>query len=191
MNGSATVARFHPGMIIVCAVIWVLLWGDLSIANVLSGALLGAAIGFVFPLPAIRGAGRIRPLGLVRLITGLIIDLVKSSVSVIITVLRFGYQPTNAIIGVRLRTRSDLYLTETAEMVSLVPGTLVVEARRSTGTLYIHVLDVHGPDDLERARAIVLEAEASVLRAFGTAAEVAALRSGQPMPGTPEQEDPR
>jgi multicomponent Na+:H+ antiporter subunit E len=178
------VRRLHPSMIIACAVVWVLLWGDLSIANLVAGALLGLLIGLVFPLPAIPGAGRFRPFGLLRLVLALVIDLVRSSVAVMITVLRFGHRPRNAIVAVGLRTRHDLYLTQTAELVSLVPGTLVVEARRSTGTLYVHVLDVRGPGDVERARRIVLEAEAQVIRAFGTRAEVAALNNGTLTPGS-------
>ncbi|QDP95932.1 Na+/H+ antiporter subunit E [Microlunatus elymi] len=182
-----TRARFHPPMIIMCALIWVLLWGELSIFNVVAGALLGVLIGLVFPLPSIAGAGRFRPIGLARLLASLIFDLVRSSVAVVILILRFGDQPRNAIVGVQLRSRSDLYLTQTAEMVSLVPGTLVVEARRSTSTLYLHVLNVRGEDDLELARRIVRTNEARVIRAFGTRAEIEALKTGAPMPGVPDQ----
>ena len=49
------------------------------------------------------------------------------------------------MIEVDLRTHSDFVLTVVAEMVSLVPGSLVVEARRSTHTLFLHVLDAQGP----------------------------------------------
>lgn len=191
IENSPTRARFHPVMVIASSVIWVLLWGKLSLFLILTGALIGVLIGLVFPLPVIPGAGRIRPLGLLRLIFFLIVDLVRSSVSVAITVLRFGYQPKNAILGVQLRTRSDLYLTATADLVSLVPGTLVVEARRTTGTLYIHVLDVSGDEELRRSRKIVLDAEAAVIRAFGTAEEVAALKSGAEMPTAVEHREDR
>ena len=175
--------RFHPPMIIMSALIWVLLWGELSIFNVLAGALLGVLIGLVFPMPPITGAGRFRPIGLIRLVASLIFDLIRSSIAVVFLILRFGYQPRNAIVGVRLRSRSDLYLTQTAEMVSLVPGTLVVEARRSNSTLYLHVLNVRGEDDLELARRIVYTNEARVIRAFGHREEIEALKTGAPMPG--------
>jgi cysteine desulfurase len=42
---------------------------------------------------------------------------------------------------------AGLVVLGAAELVSLVPGTLVVEARRSTSTLYVHVLDSGGRDD--------------------------------------------
>jgi multicomponent Na+:H+ antiporter subunit E len=44
--------------------------------------------------------------------------------------------------------------------------------------LYLHVLDAVEPDDLARAVQDVLDAEARVIRAFGSAAEIAALEAG-------------
>lgn len=172
-------ARFQPLLIVVSAIVWTLLWGHLSIVTVIAGAILGLAIGFVFPMPPIMDLVRVRPLGLIRLIATLAYDLTRSSVAVMIVILRFGHRPRNAIIGVRLRTRNDLYLTQTAEMISLVPGTLVVEARRSTSTLYLHVLDVRGDDAeiAEATRRLVHATEARVVRAFGTRADIAALEA--------------
>lgn len=176
-------SRLHPPMIIACAVIWCLLWGELSVMNLITGALLGGLIALVFPLPSLHGAGQVRPIGMIRLVVSLLSDLIRSSVAVLILVLRAGYVPQNAIVGVGLRSRSDLYLTLTANLVSLVPGTVVVEARRSNCTIYVHALDSGSAEEVERARQIVLTAEARVLRAFGNAAERAALKSGDPMPG--------
>ena len=36
----------------------------------------------------------------------------------------------NAVVRVKLQTHSDLYQTLTSELVSLVPGSIVIEARR-------------------------------------------------------------
>ena len=88
--------------------------------------------------------------------------------------------PKSAMVRVDLRSDSDLYQTLTSELVSLVPGSIVVEARRSTRTLYLHVLDVEQLSDLEPARRSVLDAEARVIAAYGSAAEREAIREGQP-----------
>lgn len=176
--------RFRPAVVALSALVWVMLWGELSISNVLSGAILGWLIGVVFPMPSVAGAGRIRPIGLIRLIACLLFDLARSSVAVAILVLTFGKQPENAIVGVQLRSRSDLYLTQTAEMVSLVPGTIVVEARRSTSTLYLHMLGLSGHEAAEEAKRLVMLNEARVIRAFGRRDEIEALKTGAPMPGS-------
>lgn len=176
-------SRIHPSMIISCALIWCLLRSDLSVAKLVFGAVLGILIALVFPLPSLHKAGQFRPVGVIRLVASLIYDLIRSSVAVLIVSVRAGYVPQNAIVGVRLRSRSDLYLTLTANLVSLVPGTVVVEARRSNCTIYVHALDSGDADNLDHVREIVLTAEARVLRAFGNAAERAALKTGEPMPG--------
>lgn len=176
-------SRLHPVMIITCALIWCLLRGELSIVNVVFGAILGVLIALVFPLPRLGGTGQIRPIGVIRLVVSLGWDLMHSSIVVLILVFRVGYVPRNAIVGTRLRSRSDLYLTLTANLVSLVPGTVVIEARRSTSTIYVHALDSRDSAGVERARQIVLTSEERVIRAFGNSAERAALKSGAPMPG--------
>lgn len=168
--------------IILLAVVWVLLLGELSVANLLFGAILGLVVTTVFPLPPISFHGRLRPLGVLHLGLRLVTDLVVSSIRVVAVVFQFGRKLENAVIRVPLRSHSDLYLTVTAELTCLVPGSVVLEARRSSDTLYIHVMDVKGPEDLEDARNHTLAAERRVLRAFGSKEEVECLREGRTIP---------
>lgn len=175
--------RFRPSALVVLSVVWVLLWGRLNLFIVLTGVLLALAVGAVFPLPRIDLHGRFRPVGALRLFLRQIADLVRASLSVIGIVFRFGHTPISSIIAVPLRSTSELYLAQTAELVSLVPGTVVLEVRRSTSTLYVHVLDQSDPDQLAATAQEVLGTEERVLRAFGSDAEIAALDAGRPLPG--------
>jgi multicomponent Na+:H+ antiporter subunit E len=158
--------------------VWVLLWGDLSVGNVLAGALIGIAVTVGLTMAPIQFHGRLRPLGLVRLVVRFVFDLVRASFEVAAIALRPGYTPRGAVIGVQLRSHSDLYLTLTAELVSLVPGSLVVEAHRLTGTLYVHVLDVAWSGGIEAARHAVLDQEERLLRAVAADDELAAAGLG-------------
>jgi len=163
-------------------VVWVLLWGDLSVGNVLSGLVIAWVVSVVMPLPPIAAEGRVRPLALARLVGRFVVDVVVASVQVGIQAFR-PRPPLSAVIRVRLRSSSDLYLTLTAELCSLVPGSVVVEAHRLTGTLYLHILDVAGADGIEDARRRVLDQEERVLRALASDAELAA--AGLAVPGSP------
>jgi multicomponent Na+:H+ antiporter subunit E len=87
----------------------------------------------------------------------------------------FGHTIRNAVVRVDLRTHSDLYLTLTSELVTLVPGSLVMEARRQESVLYLHVMDVRTEADVASARRMVLQAEERVVRSFGSDDEVAML----------------
>ncbi len=155
-------------------VVWVLLWGSLTLDMVLTGLVVSLVVVIVFPLPPIVFGGKVHPWPLCRLIARFFADLFVASVQVSWTVLRFKYQPTSAVIEVDLYSRSDLYLTLTAELLSLVPGSLVVEARRSTSTLFLHILDVSTDEEIELARTGALEQEQRVVYALASPDELAA-----------------
>ncbi|MGS2614591.1 Na+/H+ antiporter subunit E [Micromonospora sp. LZ34] len=152
--------------------IWMLLWGDFSWGNLLGGLLVGGAVLVFFPLPPVAFAGRLRPGPLVLFVVRFAGELVRASVHVARIAVQPGYRPRSGIIAVRLRVRTDLNLALTAEVISLVPGTLIVEVDRDTGTLYVHVLDVRGPQDLTDSRERILAVERRLVRAVGSAAEL-------------------
>jgi len=88
--------------------------------------------------------------------------------------------PHTAVVGVELRTESDLYLFITSEITTLVPGSVVVEALRRNGVIYVHVLDLEGVGGVEAVRRNVLAIEERVLRALASDEELASagLSSG-------------
>jgi multicomponent Na+:H+ antiporter subunit E len=151
--------------------VWVALWGDLSAANLLGGLTVALVVCLVFPLPPLRMDLHVRPLRLGWLVLHFLGDVVAASVEVARVTMMFHRQPSNAVIEVDLRTRSDFVLTIVAEMVSLVPGSLVVEARRSTHTLFLHVLDARNMAGVDKMRSQVFALERRVVLAFGTETE--------------------
>lgn len=157
--------------------VWLLLWGDLSWGNLLGGLVVGAAVLLFFPLPPVTFGGRVRPGALLVLAVTFVGELISASVHVAAVAVRPGYRPRSAIIAVPLRVRTDLNLALTAEVISLVPGTLILEVDRDRGVLYVHVLDVRGPDDLTASRDRVLAVERRIIRAVGSAEEVRRLRT--------------
>lgn len=166
--------RTQVATIVWLTVVWVLLWGGLTVANVLAGAAIAVLLTRAFPMPPIEFHGRVHPASLLYLVVRFHADLVVASAQVAARALRPGPPPRGAVIGVQLRSHSDLYLTMVAEMTTLVPGSVVVEAHRVTGVLYVHWFDIRTTDDVEKARREVLATEARVLRALGSDAELAA-----------------
>jgi len=171
----------QPRAVATIALAWVLLWDRLTWGNVVNGVLVGLLVTYAFPLPSIEFQGRLRPHRVLLLIAHFLVDLVGASWQVMR--LAFGRRRLrNAVIEVQLRSRSDFYLTLTAELVALVPGSVVVDARRSTSVLYLHLLDVRGESAIEAQRAHVLAIERRVVRALGSREEIAALEAGGPRP---------
>ncbi len=164
---------FPIGTILWLTVVWELLWGGLTIANILAGLAIAIVVTKLTPMPPVEFHGRIHPLPLLFLLYRFVIDLVVASAQVAWQALAPGRVPRGAVLGVQLRSHSDLYLTLTAELCSLVPGSIVVEAHRTTGMLYVHVLDVELSGGIDRARHHVLDTEARILRAIASDAELA------------------
>ncbi|MEU0079723.1 Na+/H+ antiporter subunit E [Micromonospora tulbaghiae] len=159
--------------------VWVLLWGTFSWANVISGLVVAAVLLVVFPLPPVTFAGRIRPVPLLRFVVRFLYDLVVASAQVAWLAVRSEH-PHSAIIAVPLRVNTDLNVTLNAEALSLVPGSLILEADRSTGTLYVHVIGIRSLDEVERFRQGVLELEERIVAAVGSAEELSLIRRSVP-----------
>ena len=169
-DGSISPRRFRSvqtHVVLWLSVVWVAAWGDISIANLLGGLLVGAAVCFVFPLPPLRMQLQVRPLRLAWLVVHFFGSVIVASVQVSLLTLRLRRVPRNAVIEVDLRTASDFVLTVVAELTSLVPGSIVVEARRSTHTLFLHVLDAGNEEGVERMRRQTFALERRVVLALG------------------------
>jgi multicomponent Na+:H+ antiporter subunit E len=170
--------RHQLPLLVWLVLVWNLLWGTWSWANLISGVLLALVVTSLLPLPPVVGGVRLRPLGLARFLGYFLVDLVRSAAQVAWLTVRPGGISRSAIIRVQLRTDSDLLLTVIAESVTLVPGSIVIDLDRQERVLVLHVLHVVDAADLERRRAAVLADEARVVRAFGTDEEIAALDRG-------------
>jgi multicomponent Na+:H+ antiporter subunit E len=165
--------------------LWILLWGTWSWANLLSGLVVAGLVTWLLPLPPVVEHARLRPLAALHLVAWFVRDLLVSSVQLARLSLRRG-PARAAVIGVQLRTDSDLLLTLITETVNLVPGALVLDVDRTSRRLLVHVLLVRDGDEVEQQRRNVLIVEERVVRAFGSAREVAALDGpADPRPPTP------
>jgi multicomponent Na+:H+ antiporter subunit E len=152
-------------------VIWMLLWGSFTPLTFVGGLVIAAVVLTVFPLPAVTYAGRIHPLGTLRFAGRFLLDMVVASFQVVALAFRFGHEPRSAIVAVTLRAPSDLGLTMTAEALSLVPGSLIVDVDRKRGVLYVHVLNVASAEEADQFKQDVLALERRIVRAFGSPAE--------------------
>ena len=108
--------RWQPRQVLVLAAVWLVLVGDINLVTVLGGFLLAILVTIVFPLPPIEWAGRVRPWGLLKLLVHLVKDLAVASFR--LAVFAFGRDmPTPGIVRIDLRSDSDLFQVNTAELV--------------------------------------------------------------------------
>jgi multicomponent Na+:H+ antiporter subunit E len=159
--------------------VWVLLWGTWTVGTALAGVIVAVAVTGLLPLAKVELARQLRPMGLLVLLLLFARDLVVASVQVAWLALRPGPAPRSAVIGTRLRTSSDLVLTMVTELVTLVPGSVVIEVSQSAHSLYAHVLDITSPEEAAAFRTRVHAVEARVVRAIGTDDDLRELGRGR------------
>jgi multicomponent Na+:H+ antiporter subunit E len=165
--------------------VWVALWGELSVANLAGGVVVGAVLLLAFPVPADRGGwGRFRPLALARLLLVLAWRLVKANLVVARATVSPVHELCESVVAVPIAGVSDTLVTFVANTISLTPGSLVldigVDHAGQPAVLYVHVL---GRREMETVavRRDVQRLEAAVVRALGNPDAVAALE--RPGPG--------
>jgi multicomponent Na+:H+ antiporter subunit E len=172
---AATRLRHQVPLVGWLVLVWMLLWGTWSWANLLSGLVVALVVLVLLPLPHVVGGVRVRAVPLLVFLGHFVVDLFVSGAEVAWQALRLQGVHRTAIIQVQLRADSDLLLTMVAEAVSLVPGSLVLDLDREQRVMTLHLLPVRDLDDVELKRANVLVVEERLVRAFGTADDVAAL----------------
>lgn len=169
--------RFQGRAVVLLAAVWVLLWGEPSLLNILFGLALGWLVTVVFWLPPIRYYGRIHPWWVLVLVVLQIRDLAVASVQLAAVAFRRRPEIRPGVIRVELRTNNDLYQVAVAQLVSIVPGTLVVETRRHPRLLYLHVFDLPDESAIEHQREHALALERRFVRAFGGRADIEAVEA--------------
>ncbi|MDO2935253.1 Na+/H+ antiporter subunit E [Paeniglutamicibacter sulfureus] len=164
-------------LLIGMTLVWGALWQDFAVGNLVFGLLISLLLVRVFRLPPIILSGRFNIWRAVVFILAFLRDITRASFEVMFLAIFRGPRTTSAVITVTLRTESDLLATFVGHVLTLVPGSYVVEVDRRSSTLYLHVLNVNDQAGVEKARAAVLLIEERLIRMMGTKEELAALNA--------------
>ena len=157
-------------------IVWGALWQDFSPGNLLFGALLSVLVARMFYLPPVELSGRFNILYAVPFALQFVWRVAAASIEVMYLATVRGPKVINAVVAVRLRSHQDLIVTAVGHVISLIPGSLVVEVDRSTSTLYLHALNVSTPEDAENLRNEVRSIEARLIRIMGSPEELELVR---------------
>jgi multicomponent Na+:H+ antiporter subunit E len=160
-----TVLRRWP-QVLWLTVVWVLLWGTISVKIVLGGILVAAAVTALFPLPLLARLP-FRPWPLLQLGGWLLADLVVSGALVAWETVRYGPRARAGIVAVPLRTGSERITTLVAAAAALTPGSFVLQIDRAGSRLYVYALGLRGPADIARVRRQMARLQERVVRAVG------------------------
>jgi multicomponent Na+:H+ antiporter subunit E len=138
------------GRWLVLIVIWVALWGEVSLVNILTGLFMAAALSAFFPGP-LQSSHRIRPIAAMSFFFYMLRSIVLSSRDVIIAVLLPTEQRRHAeVIRVSLISTSRLINAIAANTISLTPGTVAIAVDPDGHFLDIHVLGHYDTEEFQQ-----------------------------------------
>jgi multicomponent Na+:H+ antiporter subunit E len=137
--------------VVLLALAWLALTGEVSLANVVFGLLLGGlALGVAWPLGHYPLFARVRPLKVVGLLLYLVGQIVVANLKVAAAVLGPRRLLRPALVAVPLDVKGDDRIAVLSNLISLTPGTLSLDVSRDRKTLYVHAMSASNPDDLRR-----------------------------------------
>jgi multicomponent Na+:H+ antiporter subunit E len=120
--------------------IWLLLWGEVSVANVVSGLLVAALLLVVFPRTPSTTGFVVRPVPTLRFLLFFAREMVESVVLLSREVLSRRSRFHTGVIAVPVYGCSGSLLAVIANLIALTPGTMTVRIETDPPTLYVHVL---------------------------------------------------
>lgn len=150
-------------VLVLLVAFWIALWEDLSVANVVGGTLAGLAALTLAPMRRRREGLVLRPLAAAKLTAYFAWQLIVASLVVAWEVVTPRNRINEAVVAVRLHYDHPFIITLVANSVSLIPGTLTLEARDDPPVLYVHVLHLKS---VEAVRRDLARFEAYAIRAL-------------------------
>ncbi|MEZ5258381.1 MAG: Na+/H+ antiporter subunit E [Ilumatobacteraceae bacterium] len=145
---------------------WLGLWGQISVANVVSGVAAIATVRFIAPTEPTTSRIRIHPIGVIALAGRMVWDLVTSSLNVaMLSLVPNGPRRASSLVVEHEMADADPFVVTTmTQMIGVTPGTLVtgIERRGEHAVLEVHGLGI----EQGALRAQVTSLEARVRRGF-------------------------
>ncbi|MBK5224870.1 MAG: Na+/H+ antiporter subunit E [Acidimicrobiia bacterium] len=138
------------GRMVMLVALWVLAWGEASLANLLGGTVLAGLLLVVLPSSSTSDETmRFSVVGFARLIAYICVQLVTANLLVAREILSRRSRVNTGVLAYTVQRPTPWTVTLIANVIALTPGTMTVEA--SGGVIYVHFLLLSEPEKSRRA----------------------------------------
>lgn len=159
--------RLHWPYVLWIVVMWCLLMGEVTWANVLGGLAVGLVVILALPLPdSPTGGMRVHWGRLLVFLVKWFAQLLSSSVKVAWLALRPAEPPKTAIIRMPMRVSNELVLYLATVAYNLQPGGSVSDIDIANRMWTVHLLDVDDERSLQREVDNIARLEHNMIRIF-------------------------
>ena len=163
-------------LLVVLVLLWMMLWGSLTPLTIVTGVLVAIVVTRAFYLPPVELSGRFNLFWFVVFLLRFFLELVKGSFQVAWKAVSPRPLRRSSVVAVQLLTRSDFIMTLSAIVVSLIPGSIVIEVDRAGGVLYLHAIGAADDAAIAKVRADVLASEVLLVKALGSVDDLRSIR---------------
>lgn len=139
-----------PGVFLVLALSWVAFTGEVSLGNLLEGAVLSVLILALARFRARRGFRFSKVPKAIGLLAYFLKELLLANAAVAKSVLSSAASLSPGIVAVPLDLTSSAGITTLANLITLTPGTLSIDVSEDRRTLFVHALHVGDPEAFRR-----------------------------------------
>jgi multicomponent Na+:H+ antiporter subunit E len=125
--------------VVMLVTLWLLAWGEVSLANVASGLAIAVVLLIAFPLsqPA-EPRVRVRWIGAGRLVVYVLGQPAVSNITMSRQILRPPVNPSPCVLAHRLSRPSPEAITVMSSVIALSPGTMTVDVTADASSIYVH-----------------------------------------------------
>lgn len=159
-------------------VLWILAWGRITFANLVSGILITVVLLAAFPPRRGPEVVRAHALGMVRLVVSVAKEVIVANLAMTRQILarRPDYQP--GVLAHRLLRPSEIVATVMSSIIALSPGTMTIDVSDDSSVIYVHFFDLR---DVAAARRLLTRLEERIHRALSESpAEPASVDPSHP-----------
>lgn len=150
---------------IMLGLLWTALTGRFTLENLTTGFVLGYIVLFVLRSVFPQGQYFAKTGQAIRFVLFFLWELLIANLRVARDVLRPGPLSVKPrVIGIPLEQHNDVPLLLLAIIISLTPGTLLLDISDNRKTMFLHV--IHAPDEKQVEREIKQGFERQVMRLF-------------------------
>jgi multicomponent Na+:H+ antiporter subunit E len=126
---------------ILLALAWAALQGEVTLANLAAGYLLGTAILLVLSKGGVISSSSAARTGYGLELAGFFIwELVLANVRVAWDVLRWNLTIRPAVLAIPLEVTSDREILVLSMLINITPGSVTLDLSEDRRTLYVHVM---------------------------------------------------
>lgn len=185
-RGRVRQAVWQQGLLVLFLVIlWVMLWDQLNVLNIVTGLVLAIFVTRVFYLPPVELSGRFNFFYAAVFLAWFLGHMVAASFQVAWSAVRPRGVNAGSVIELDLHTRSDLLISGVSVVLGLIPGSIAIEIDRPHSVIYVHVLDCATDEAVDAARAQIYRIEYFLIASFGSAHDITALNEWRAENGRP------